>query len=295
MIKRRLQLSPLTPLKFLALPLAMYTVWVLAPIVQSMVFSLTHRSSILIESRYVGLANFFRLFQDSIFHLALWNNLQWMLAFILLPIPIGLAIAMFFNQNYPGTKVFKTLFFIPMTLSYAVIGTIWVWIYHPNVGALNTVLNSLGLSHLTRQWLGDPAYMTRALIAVGVWRQVPYVMILYIAGLKNVPVELIEASMIDGANWLQRFRNIVIPMLKPATVVAITISIIDSLRAFDIVYVMTNAQPRAAQVLASYMYTSSFQYQDYGYGSAIAVIQFLITLAFILFYVNITLKNEDPL
>lgn len=295
MIKRRLQLSSLTPLKFLALPLVMYTVWVLAPIVQSMVFSLTHRSSILIESRYVGLANFFRLFQDSTFHLALWNNLQWMLAFILLPIPIGLAIAMFFNQNYPGTKIFKTAFFIPMTLSYAVIGTIWVWIYHPNVGALNTALRTLGLDGLTRQWLGDPAYMTRALIAVGVWRQVPYVMILYIAGLKNVPVELIEASMIDGANWLQRFRNIVIPMLKPATVVAITISIIDSLRAFDIVYVMTNAQPRAAQVLASYMYTASFQYQDYGYGSAIAVIQFLITLAFILFYVNITLKNEDPL
>ncbi|AFG37037.1 carbohydrate ABC transporter permease [Spirochaeta africana] len=285
----------MTPMKFLAIPLVMYTIWVLAPIVQSMVFSLTDRSSILIESRYIGLANFFRLLQDSTFHLALWNNLQWMIAFIIVPIPLGLAIAMFFNQNYPGTRWFKTAFFIPMTLSFAVIGTIWAWIYHPNFGALNTTLRMIGLDGLTRQWLGDPNYMTRALIMVGVWRQVPYVMILYIAGLKNVPTELIEASMIDGANWLQRFKNIVLPMLKPATIVAITISIIDSLRAFDIVYVMTNAQPRAAQVLASYMYTSSFQYQDYGYGSAIAVIQFLITLAFILFYVNITLKKEEDL
>jgi len=283
----------LTPLKFLVIPLVMYSIWVIAPILQSMVFSLTDRSSILIQQRYVGLANFFRLFGDRTFHLALWNNLQWMIGFIVIPIPIGLAIAMFFNQNYPGTKWFKTAFFIPMTLSYAVIGTIWVWIYHPNFGALNTALRTVGLSEYTRQWLGDPRYMTRALIAVGIWRQVPYVMILYVAGLKNVPTELIEVAMIDGANWLQRFRNVVLPMLRPATVVAMTISIIDSLRAFDIVYVMTNAQPRAAQVLASYMYTSSFQYQDYGYGSAIAVIQFFITLAFILFYVNITLKREE--
>lgn len=280
---------------FLAVPLVMYAIWVLAPIVQSMMFSLTDRSSILIEQRYVGLANFFRLIRDDIFHLALWNNLQWMFGFIVIPIPVGLAIAMFFNQDYPGAKWFKTAFFIPMTLSYAVIGTIWVWIYHPSFGALNTALRTVGLEDLARQWLGDPRIMTRALVAVGVWRQVPYVMILYVAGLKNVPAELIEVSMIDGANWVQRFRNIVLPMLRPATVVAITISIIDSLRAFDIVYVMTNAQPRAAQVLASYMYTSSFQYQDYGYGSAIAVVQFFITLAFILFYVNITLKKESEL
>ena len=286
---------PGTPLMFLAVPLVMYAIWVLAPIVQSMMFSLTDRSSILIEQRYVGLANFFRLIRDDIFHLALWNNLQWMFGFIVIPIPIGLAIAMFFNQDYPGAKWFKTAFFIPMTLSYAVIGTIWVWIYHPSFGALNTALRTVGLEDLTRQWLGDPRIMTRALVAVGVWRQVPYVMILYVAGLKNVPAELIEVSMIDGANWVQRFRNIVLPMLRPATVVAMTISIIDSLRAFDIVYVMTNAQPRAAQVLASYMYTSSFQYQDYGYGSAIAVVQFFITLAFILFYVNITLKKESEL
>ncbi|TVR04617.1 MAG: sugar ABC transporter permease [Spirochaetaceae bacterium] len=285
----------LTPWYFLALPLAMYLVWVLMPIAQSMLFSLTDRSSILFGRRYVGLANFFRLFNDRIFHLALLNNLQWMVAFVLLPIPIGLAIAMFFNQNYPGAKYFKTAFFIPMTLSYAVVGTIWVWIYHPSFGALNTTLRAVGLDQFARQWLGDPRYMTRALILVGIWRQVPYVMILYIAGLKNVPEELVEAAMIDGASWWQRFRSVVLPMLRPATIVAITISIIDSLRAFDIVWVMTNTQARAAEVLATYMYSSSFQFQDYGYGSAIAVVQFFITLGFILFYVNHTLKSEHDL
>jgi len=154
------------------------------------------------------------------------------------------------------------------------------------------VLRELGLEGITRQWLGDKRYMTLALVFVGVWRQVPYVMILYLAGLKNVPEELVEAAMIDGASWGQRFRHVVIPMLAPATVVAVTISVIDSLRAFDIVYVMTNTKARAAEVLASYMYSSAFHYQDYGYGSAIAVVQFAITFAFIVAYVNNTLKNE---
>jgi ABC-type sugar transport system permease subunit len=118
-------------------------------------------------------------------------------------------------------------------------------------------------------------------------------MILYLAGLQGVPVELVEAAVIDGANWWQRFTKVVLPVLAPATVVSVTISVIDSLRAFDIIYVMTNTKARAAEVLASYMYTASFQYQDYGYGSAIAVIQFLITLGFILAYISRTFKDEQ--
>jgi len=283
----------LAPYFFLVLPLLMYLIWVIIPIFQSLAFSLTDRDSILFNREFIGLGNFIRLFQDSQFHTALRNNLSWMIAFVLIPIPLGLAIAMFFNQDYAGARLFKTAFYIPMTLSFAVIGTIWAWIYQPSFGALNTFLRIIGADDAARQWLGDRRYMTGALIAVGVWRQVPYVMILYIAGLKNVPGELVEASMIDGASWLQRFRFVVFPMLRPATVVAVTISIIDSLRAFDIIYVMTNTQARAAEVLASYMYTSAFTFQDYGYGSAIAVIQFIITLGFILFYVNNTLKTEQ--
>lgn len=283
----------LAPYMILALPLIMYMIWVIIPIFQSLAFSLTDRDSILFDREFIGLGNFIRLFQDPQFHIALRNNLSWMIAFVLIPIPMGLAIAMFFNQDYGGARLFKTAFYIPMTLSFAVIGTIWAWIYQPSFGALNTFLRMVGADDLARQWLGDRRYMTGALIAVGVWRQVPYVMILYIAGLKNVPGELVEASMIDGASWMQRFRFVVFPMLRPATVVAVTISIIDSLRAFDIIYVMTNTQARAAEVLASYMYTSAFTFQDYGYGSAIAVIQFFITLGFILFYVNNTLKTEQ--
>jgi len=282
------------PWAFLALPLALYLFWVIMPIFQSLAFSFTKRDSIFYPAgaTWVGLKNFARLFQDSQFIVALVNNFYWLILFVLVPVPLGLFIAMLFNNSYPGERIYKTLFYLPMTLSFAVIGTIWAWIYSPDFGALNGFLHVIGLDSLARPWLGDRRYMTFALIFVGVWRQVPYVMILYLAGLKGVPGELVEAAMIDGASWGQRFRHVVIPMLAPATVVAMTISIIDSLRAFDIIYVMTNTKARAAEVLASYMYSSAFAYQDFGYGSAIAVIQFIITLGFIMVYVNNQLKNE---
>ena len=282
----------LTPWLFLALPLLMYFVWVILPVFQSLLFSLTYRESILTQAKFVGLANFVRLFQDPQFYLALKNNSVWLTCFVLIPIPLGLAVAVLFNTDCRGTNMYKTFFYIPMTLSFTVIGTIWAWIYLPEYGILNVFLRSIGLESLTRQWLGDKRYMTGALVAVGVWRQIPYIMILYLAGLKNVPSELIEAALIDGANFRQRFIKIILPLLAPATVMAVTISIIDSLRSFDAIYVLTSTKARAAEVLSTYMYTSAFNYQDYGYGSAIAVIQFTITLTFILIYVNKSLNKE---
>ncbi len=288
--RRRLDFAPWA---FLALPLAMYLVWVIVPIFESFAFAFTKRDSIIYGAVWVGLDNFKRLLGDGQFWLAIKNNFAWLLFFVLIPVPLGLLVAMLFNSGYKGDKLFKTLFYLPMTLSFTIIGTIWMWIYNPDFGALNTFLRSLGLGDIAVQWLGDRRYMTGALIAVGIWRQVPYVMILYLAGLQGVPPELVEASLIDGANAWQRFRRVILPLLMPATVVAVTISVIDSLRAFDIVYVMTNTKARAAEVLASYMYSSSFAFSDYGYGSAIAVVQFLITLVFILVYVNDVLKKED--
>jgi len=282
----------LTPWLFLALPLLMYFVWVILPVFQSLLFSLTDRESILTQAKFVGLANFVRLFQDPQFYLALKNNSVWLTCFVLIPIPLGLAVAVLFNTDCRGTNVYKTVFYIPMTLSFTVIGTIWAWIYLPEYGILNVFLRSIGLGSLTRQWLGDKRYMTGALVAVGVWRQIPYIMILYLAGLKNVPSELIEAALIDGANFRKRFIKVILPLLAPATVMAVTISIIDSLRSFDAIYVLTSTKARAAEVLSTYMYTSAFNYQDYGYGSAIAVIQFTITLTFILIYVNKSLNKE---
>jgi ABC-type sugar transport system permease subunit len=142
--------------------------------------------------------------------------------------------------------------------------------------------------------LSNPALVTYSLIAAAVWRQIPYVMVLYIAGLKNVPSDLVEAALVDGASWFQRFRHVIIPMLLPATVIAVTISIIDSLRAFDIVYVMTRGGPfNSSSVMAHQMYTEAFNNYNMGYGAAIAVIQFIITFSFIALYLRRVMKQEE--
>jgi multiple sugar transport system permease protein len=294
-VRKKVGVYRWAPWAFLALPLAMYLTWVIAPVIQSMLFAFTKKDTIVYGIVWVGLRNFARLLGDGQFWLAIKNNMLWLTFFVLIPVPLGLAVAMLFNNDFPGAPAYKTLFYLPMTLSFAVIGTIWLWIYTPDYGVLNTFLRSIGLNEWAVQWIGDKRYMTGALIAVGVWRQVPYVMILYLAGLKTVPVELVEAASIDGAAWRQRFFHVVLPMLAPATVIAVTISIIDSLRAFDVVYVMTNTKARAAEVLASYMYSSAFHYSDFGYGSAIAVVQFLITLCFIMIYVSNVLRGETEM
>jgi ABC-type sugar transport system permease subunit len=283
----------LAPWAFLALPLAMYATWVIVPVVESFAFAFTKGDTIATAPVWVGFANFARAMGDPEFLRALSNNAIWLVAFVALPIPIGLAVAMLFNGAFKGAKAFKTLFYLPMTLSFAIIGTIWMWIYNPNFGVLNQALRAVGLGSWAMPWLGDERFMTGALVAVGVWRQVPYVMILYLAGLQGVPTELLEAATVDGASKWQRFRHVTLPMLAPATLVAMTISIIDSLRTFDVIYVMTNTKARAAETLSTYMYSNAFGYSNYGYGSAISVIQFLITLGFILVYVNRALKAEE--
>lgn len=270
----------------------MYVIWVLAPIVQTMMFSFSAWDG-MTEVRWVGTRNFEDLYFDSRFWTAVQNNIRWLVLFIIVPVPLGLMIAMLFDQKLPGNKLYKTLLYLPMTLSFVVIAVVWSWIYDPKYGALTTGLQSIGLSHLARPWLSDPSIVTYSLIVAAIWRQIPYIMVLYLAGLKNVPPELIEAAIVDGANRWQRFWKIILPMLKPATIVALTVSVIDSLRSFDIVFVMTGGGPfYTSNVMANYMYIEGFRNYRMGYASAIALIQFAITFGFILIYQRHVLKSE---
>jgi multiple sugar transport system permease protein/raffinose/stachyose/melibiose transport system permease protein len=281
------------PWAFLALPLAMYLVWVIIPIIQTLSLSFTSWDGLSPTTRFIGWRNFEDLFHDSIFWTSIQNNIRWLILFILVPVPGGLAIALLLDQKLPGNKMYKTLFYLPMTLSFVVIGLVWSWIYDPQYGALTTALNSIGLSSLNRAWLNDPSIVTYSLVFAAIWRQIPYIMVLYLAGLKNVPPEMVEAGIVDGANRVQRFWYIIFPMLKPATIIAVTVSVIDSLRSFDIVFVMTRGGPfYSSNVLANYMYIEGFHNYRMGYGSAIAVIQFAITFGFILVYLSNVMKSE---
>lgn len=290
---------------FLTLPLLLYISWVIYPLIRTLTLSFTNWDGISKSIEFVGLDNFVRLFQDSVFWTALFNNLIWIVAFITVPTSLGLAIAMVLNREGRFNRFLKISYYLPMILSFAVIALVWSWIYHPALGLLNSTisfflktLSFLGLKVNPQAafkigWLGDPNLTLWSIIAASIWRQVGYVMILYLSGLKSLKPQIIEAGRVDGAEGWTLFRYVIFPMLAPVTTIVIVLNIIDALRVFDIVYVMTRGGPfHSSEVLANYMYIQSFNNYQWGYGSAIGVILFLVTLGFIVTYIRQIAKEE---
>lgn len=276
---------------FLALPLLLYAIWVVLPALYTFFLSLTEYDGLL-PPEYIGLDNFRRLLGHSTFHTSLLNNLRWVIIFILVPVPAGLFLAILLSKAIPAARIFKALIYSPMVLAPVVIGLIWTWIYSPRSGLLNHTLTLVGLNTLTRGWLSDPDLAIYAIIFAAVWRHTGYVMIIYLAGLTSISPTLIEAAKIDGASPWQRFRHVILPLLKPTTTIVMVITMIESLRAFDFVNIMTDGGPfRSTEVLANFMYKQAFARYNMGYGAAIAVILFLIMIAFIFYYVM--QKRED--
>lgn len=180
-----------------------------------------------------------------------------------------------------------------MVLAMVVTGIIWGWMYHPRGGLINTTLVTLGLVEKGPGWLSDRDIVLWSIIIVAIWRQVGYVMVLYLAGLKSVNPQLLEAATVDGANSWQSFWKILLPLLTPVTIIVLVISVIDSLRAFDLVFIMTRGGPaNSSSVLANFMYIESFNNYKMGYGAAIAVILFFISLGFIFMYLWRVMQDE---
>jgi ABC-type sugar transport system permease subunit len=234
------------------------------------------------------------LFRDRVFYKSFVNNIKWIGSFITVPVAAGLALAMALDRAVPASKFFKALFFFPMVLSFVVCSLIWSWMYQPDSGIINSVLRLAGMDALAKGWLSDPNLVIWSIIFVAIWRQVGYVMLLYLAGLQSVNPDLVDASKVDGAGSWQSFRHVIFPQLAPITVVVVVISIIDSLRAFDLVYVMTKGGPfNSSSVLATFMYNEAFNNYRMGYGASISVLLFAISLVFIFIYLIRVLRTED--
>lgn len=284
--------NKLTPYLFLLIPLAIYLLWVIGPMFYTFYLSLTKWDG-LTQPVFIGLRNYEKLFRDPVFYTSLKNNLRWIASFITVPVVLGLGLAVALNQSIPGAKFFKASFYSPMVLSLVVCGLIWSWMYHPANGLINSVLRAVGLDSWTQGWLSNRDLVMWSIIVVAIWRQVGYVMVLYLAGLQSIDPELIDASRVDGCTGFQSFRHIILPLLAPVTVIVVVISIIDSLRAFDLVSVMTRGGPyNSSSVLANFMYIQAFNNYKMGYGASIAVILFLISMVFIFLYLWQVLKDE---
>ena len=286
--RRRIQWAPIL---FLAAPLAVYFAWIIGPMFATGYIALTNWDGIS-TAKFVGLANFEWLFNNSEFGMALGNNIKWLIVFMLIPTVMGLGLAMVFNSDFPGSRWFKIAFYSPLVISPAAIAVIWQAIYLPQDGLLNSFLRGIGVVD-TPGWLADRSLVLWCIIAAAAWRQVGYIMILYLAGLKNIDVTLIEAATVDGASSWQRFRNVIFPLLSPVTVVVLVISVIDSLRSFDMVAIMTKGGPAgSSQVLANFMYMRAFNDYRMGYAAATAVILLAIMLCIIVPYLIHIARTE---
>lgn len=287
-----------TPYLFIIGPLLLYLAWIIGPMLYTFYLSLTDWDGISPEAKFIGLKNFETLFGSlgkklpSAFQYSLINNLKWLLAFITVPVAIGLGLAVLLNRSIKGDRVFKMGIFLPQVLSFAVVALIWAWVYNPRAGLINSFLLNIGVED-PPGWLADKALATWSIITAATWRQIGYVMILYVAGLKNVDPVVMEAAIVDGANGWQRFWRITFPLLAPVTTIVIVISIIDSLRTFDLVQIMTRGGPaNSSSVLANLMYIQAFNNYRMGLGAATAVILFIISFVFIVAYLWRVMRDE---
>jgi len=280
-----------TPWLFLAPAILFFLFYVIFPIFQSFSISLYDWDG-LGEAEFIGLGNYEELFDDSAFEVSLWNNLRWLVLY-LLAIPAGLFIALFLNQTVVGIRLYKSLFFFPFVISQVVVGLVFTWFYDPTFGLLNSFLGSFGIPVVNV--LGDPTLATYGIIAAGLWPQTAYCMILYLTGLNAVDPEQIEAGRLDGAKGWRMLWYIIIPQLKPATFIAFVVTIIGALRSFDLISIMTNGGPFGrTRVLSFYMFEKALSEYGFrmGYGAAIAVVLFLIMLFFIAYFLYSMWKEE---
>lgn len=281
----------ITPWLFLAPALVFFTLYVIAPIFQSIWISFFEWDG-LGEKKWVGVANYVELIDDDRFYTSLKNNIWWLVLYML-AVPIGLAIALFLNQTVTGIRVYKSLFFFPFVISQVVVGLIFTWFYNPDFGVVGIVWEFFGAK--PPAILGDEDLVTFGIIFAGLWPQIAYCMILYLTGLNNVSPDQIEAARLDNAKGFKMLWYVIIPQLKPATFIAVVVTVIGALRSFDMIAVMTGGGPYgSSNVLAYFMFETALSEYGFrlGYGSAIATVLFLIMLVYISYFLYSMYQDE---
>lgn len=230
------------------------------------------------DHRFVGLANYVRLINDARF----WESMGHMAVYTILsvvgPLILGTAAALAFNSKLPARGILRGIFVMPMMATPVAIALVWTMMFHPQLGVLNYLLAQIGIG--PSEWVFNPRTVIPSLVLVETWQWTPLVMLIVLGGLAALPTEPYESAQIDGANGWQRFRYITLPMIGPFLMVAVIIRTIDALKSFDIIYAITQGGPgTASETVNLYLYSVAFTYYDIGYGSAIAVVFFVIIVA----------------
>lgn len=265
----------------LAPAVLLYTLFVFVPVLWSAYYGFFNWSGIG-EARFIGLDNYAEILRDPVFWRSLKNNVIFVLASVFGQIPLALALAVLLHKSNWLQRFLRSAVFLPMVLSTVVIGMIWQYFYHPQIGILNFLLDSLGLQSWKLEWLSDRDIAIYSLLPPLIWSYVGLYLIIFMSALQNIPGEIHDAAKIDGVSGARKLVSITLPIIKNTVQVAVILCISGSLKSFDLVYIMTKGGPaHATELLATYMYNSTFTTYRYGFGSAISTTIMLISLILI--------------
>lgn len=248
----------------------------LGPIVAGLAISFT-KWDIMTPAKWVGLVNYRSLLTDDLFWKSFYNTIYFTIGTVPVGIVISLLLALLIDRKLKGIAIFRTVFFLPVVVSTVAAGILWGWLFNSQCGLINYYLGDIGL--LTPNWLADTAWAMPAVIIMTLWKTVGYNMVIFLAGLQDVPEELYEAASIDGANWWVKLRHITLPCISPTTLFVIIMSLINSFQVFDQTYIMTKGGPaHSTMTLVYYVYENGFKWFKMGYASAVSYAFLLIIL-----------------
>lgn len=279
----------------LAPALVVYLLFAVYPMFDVIRMSFSSWNGLSPDAKFVGLANYRAIMtQDPVFWGALTNTILWTAFAVIVPNIISFCLALALNQNIPGKSGLRVIFYLPVIIASIAVATIWKWMYDPFFGLFNSLLTSWHLDGWIMDWLGDKQIALWSVFVAHVWQSVGFSMVLFLAGLQSVSTTLIEAARIDGAGRWGVFRYVTLPALVPTITVVFVLSLINSLKAFDIVYGMTGGGPaQSTQMLAMWAYTQSMQLGVFGRGAAVSVVLLLITLVIVLPYMRWMFRREE--
>lgn len=267
---------------FLAIPLLIYTVFVVLPYTSAILIAFTRWRGVSSNITWNGLNNFIKLSQDALFFNALKNNATVLVTLPFITIALALLFAALFSRGLKGQRFFRTTFFFPQVLSMAVVSVLFNFVYHPTLGILSSTFKLLGVKSLaTFSWLGEISTVLPAIIFVAIWQATGFYMVLFIAGMGSIPTEFYEAAKIDGANEWTIFWKITLPLLRESLRTAAVFLMILAMDMFVYVSFLTNetgGPGRAAQVLSSYLYTTAFREGNFGYATTVALVLMVVVL-----------------
>jgi raffinose/stachyose/melibiose transport system permease protein len=249
---------------------------------------------------WVGLGNYRRLLADTVFWSSFWHNVLLIIAMAVVPTALGLVVAAALF-DYVGKRfgvrtasVLRACIYLPQVMPLAVMGVVWGWILAPGDGVLNSALRDVGLGSLAHDWLGDPKTALYSIMAVLVWIQIGFPLVVFMAGLQRIDPALYEAAELDGASWGRRFRHVTVPQIRPEFYVVLLMTTIAALKAFAPIYVLTRGGPGYSTDIPSYFsYQNFFEKTQVGYGAATATVLAAITLIVAAVFVTVQFRHQD--